>query len=682
MGKRLLILFSFSFLIGKAQPGKEAWHWYFGNKCGLNFSSGPPVTNTGIPGGYVTSGCASISDENTGQYLFSVGNTHIYNKNNVVMYNGYGMYSPSDNTQDLIVAKPGSTNIYYVFTPDNAKLSGHGVSYSIVDMNQQGGLGAVTVKNKQLLPPPATEKLTAVRHCNGVDYWVLADPGNSNAFNVYLITSAGLDTTPVVSHTGVPHQFKHWSGYAYLEGWGCLKASPNGKKLASAIQSDSIPLMEIFDFDNSTGIVSNPIEVNYPGIIGPFGVSFSPDNSKLYSIPYNTVYGGPWDTTLVYQYDMTSGNPATIISSQTLIYSETSYAGLSELQLAPDGKIYIAKYGKDTLAVINTPNASGTACNFQYPAIALPLAGVYLWGLPNFVDANYAGIQINLPDIKQCSTKPDTVNAGAGFTNYFWSTGASTQTITINSPGKYWVTVTNDQGCTRTDTMEAIFIEQGKKIISACVTDTVNTIQSAALTYNWSDGSLSPVKTFSASGTFWEDISFIGGCAVRDSFVITVNPLPVVNLGRDTTFCKGSLSLNAFNPNSTYQWNTGETTPAITVKTAGTYYVKVNMNNCFAYDTLIVNKELGLFDFVMPNIVTPNDDKINDAIDFSKYQFSTLQIQIFNRWGQEIFKSDDVNAIWKPTSDDGTYFYSGQYKIDCGTDSQTKNIKGFITVVR
>jgi len=97
---------------------------------------------------------------------------------------------------------------------------------------------------------------------------------------------------------------------------------------------------------------------------------------------------------------------------------------------------------------------------------------------------------------------------------------------------------------------------------------------------------------------------------------------------------------------------------------------------------MIVRPQLSAFNFLMPNIVTPNDDKINDEIDFGIYQFSSLQIEIYNRWGQKIFESSDPKGVWKPTVDDGTYFYTAQYKIDCGSDSQAKNLKGFITVIR
>ncbi|MGZ3862454.1 MAG: T9SS type B sorting domain-containing protein [Bacteroidia bacterium] len=664
-------------------PGKEAWHWYFGNKGGLDFSSGSVVSVPGIPGSYFSGGCACVSDETSGQYFFTVGGTHIFNKNHAVMTNGYGIYNGNYNTQDVIVLKPGTKKIFYVFVPDHATLNNHGVTYSIVDMNQNGGLGIVTsVKNKVLTPSPTTEKVAAVRHCNGIDYWVITHPANSKNYFSYLLSASGLDTTPVISSVGITHQFKHWNGTTYFEGMGYLKASPDGKKLVSAIQSDSLPVMEILDFNNSTGTVSNPIQINYPGYFGPWGATFSPDNSKLYCMPYHAQMSGSWDSTFVYQYDLSSGIPSSIIASQTLIYAEGPHISLSAMQIAPDGKIYISRYGVDTISIIHNPNSLGAACNFQFGGIVT--GGYGNWGLPNFIDANYAGIQINIPDVQQCNTfTATTLDAGPGFSNYFWSTGASTQTISITLPGQYWVTVTNSSGCTRTDTIDAFLLNPLKMDTLACDTFRVNVVQSGVLQYNWFDGSHAPVRNFTQSGTYYVDINYVSGCAIRDSINVTIVPSPQINIGQDTAFCKGELKMEATCATCNYQWSTGETSAAITVKNIGTYWVKVkDGNGCMDSDTLTIKPKLSAFNFVMPNIVTPNDDKINDEVDFSKYQFSTFQIHIFNRWGQEIFKSEDPNAVWKPTQDDGTYYYTAQYKIDCTAESQTKTLKGFITVIR
>jgi gliding motility-associated-like protein len=79
------------------------------------------------------------------------------------------------------------------------------------------------------------------------------------------------------------------------------------------------------------------------------------------------------------------------------------------------------------------------------------------------------------------------------------------------------------------------------------------------------------------------------GCKYRDSIEIRVKPLPVVNLGLDTTVCEGtSLQLQAYNPNSTYIWQDNSSSDKYTVDTEGTYRVEVNMNSCFSRDTINV----------------------------------------------------------------------------------------------
>jgi gliding motility-associated-like protein len=175
----------------------------------------------------------------------------------------------------------------------------------------------------------------------------------------------------------------------------------------------------------------------------------------------------------------------------------------------------------------------------------------------------------------------------------------------------------------------------------------------------------------------------VSGCAIRDSLNVTVVQSPKIDLGPDASFCKGDLFLNAQCNTCSYQWSTGENTSNIAAKAPGTYWVRVqDANGCSGSDTLVVKPQFTAFNFAMPNIVTPNGDNINDEIDFGKYQFSTFSIEIYNRWGQKVFVSEDSGAVWKPTGDEGTYFYVGRSKIDCGTETRTKELKGFITLTR
>jgi gliding motility-associated-like protein len=676
MRKLLYAIFILSYFAGKAQPGKEAWHWYFGNGCKIDFSSGTAVVGTGPL--YTLEGSACLSDPNTGQLLMYSNGIYVENSTNQTMYNGVGLLGNQSTTQSaLIVPKPSSSTIFYIFTASASELTPHGVHYSIADITLHNGHGEVTVKNQLLTLPPATEKITAVKHCNGTDYWVITHSYLSDAYNTYLVTSAGVNTVPVVSHVGTFIQDTinnpHW-----WEG-GYLKASPNGKKLAFA-EADTLGFLEILDFNNSTGVITNPMKIMYTDG-GIYGTSFSPDNSKLYAATLN--YSPALER--IYQYDLSSNNLANIIASQTILADSLKTEEIGAMQMAPDGKIYIARNNVDTLGVINNPNNLGVSCNLQMSGFPLAPNTKSQYGLPNFIDANYAGINLNIPNVQQCSSFPiDTLNAGVGFVSYQWSTGATTNSIVINSPGKYWVTVVNQQGCSKTDTAYAYLIEPVKKDTNACALYTANATQNAVLTYNWYDGVSNPVRTFTTTGSYWIDISYIGGCAVKDTFNIVVNPLPIIHLGTDTTFCLGNLPLNAFNPSSTYNWNSGQTTSSITATKAGSYWVKVtNQYGCTAYDTLVVYPKTSLFNFEMPNIVTPNNDGINDGIDFGKYQFSSMQLEIYDRWGLKVFESTDANCIWKPTinNKDGTYFANIQYRIDCGIDSQTKNIKTFITLI-
>jgi gliding motility-associated-like protein len=217
-----------------------------------------------------------------------------------------------------------------------------------------------------------------------------------------------------------------------------------------------------------------------------------------------------------------------------------------------------------------------------------------------------------------------------------------------------------------------------------CAGNTTTLTATGASNYIWNTGATTTSINLSpTTNTTYSVIGSIGSCTAQA--VATVNVLNNINVSitGDTTICYGQQAVLTANGATNYIWNTGAITSVITISpTVTTNYVVVGaIGSCTAQAVALVNVNT-LSDFSMPNIVTPNNDGVNDYIDFSKYQFSSMQLDIYNRWGLNIFESTNPACIWKPTADDGTYFYTIQYIINCNNETQSKTLKGFITVIR
>ena len=162
--------------------------WYFGENAGLDFNSGVPVS---LSNGMLNTfeGCATISDNN-GDLLFYTDGMTVYNRNHTIMPNGTGLLGNSSSTQSgIIVKRPGSNTIYYIFTVDGVTGLNGGFYYSEIDMALQAGFGDVNINKNIQLFPFACEKVTAILHQNGSDFFFFFSPDNSGAYHSYLLTS-------------------------------------------------------------------------------------------------------------------------------------------------------------------------------------------------------------------------------------------------------------------------------------------------------------------------------------------------------------------------------------------------------------------------------------------------------------------------------------------------------------
>jgi gliding motility-associated-like protein len=564
---------------------QQAWNWYFDLNAALNFSSGTPVAVAGCSMNQAE-GNATVSDA-SGNLLFYTDGISVWNRNNAQMPNGFGLNGNWSTTQSaLIVPKPDSPNIYYIFTLDS-QAGPNGFCYSIVDMTLDAGLGDVTIKNTQLLTP-AAEKQTAVRHCNGIDFWVIVHGATDSSFYSYLVSNSGI-AAPVISNVGIA--YTNFSGF-HGEDAGYLKASQNGKKLAVAIPGD-IDTAQVFDFDNSTGLITNPISLPFALISAIYGVSFSPDNLKLYVMQENN--------TTIYQYDLSSNNQSTIIASQYIVANSGMDAG--SLQLGSDNKIYISQYNLPYLNCINNPNVLGAGCNYVVNAVSLG-AGAGSYGTPNMIDAYFAS-----PPATNISV--DTIYCAVTYllsptytgTSYLWSTGATTDTISISANGTYWVQIQGTSGCNvQVNFMDTFHITLIPPVIVSFGPDTTAICSDSILilnannpgsSFNWSTGATTQTINVSTPGSYTVTVTSNNGCAGIASQTVIVNPSPAPFITGDSLFCSGDSSLLDAGSFAQYNWSTGASTETITVNATNNYIVTVtNSFGCTGTASKIVTVNL------------------------------------------------------------------------------------------
>jgi gliding motility-associated-like protein len=173
--------------------------------------------------------------------------------------------------------------------------------------------------------------------------------------------------------------------------------------------------------------------------------------------------------------------------------------------------------------------------------------------------------------------------------------------------------------------------------------------------YLWSTGSTNDTITVNAPGKYWVQVKK-SGCEASDTMEVFQTSPPVVNLGKDTAVCsnQGIFLFAGNSSTSTYLWNTGETTSYIFVKNIGEYSVTVTENSCVATDTVAV--EWGDCEIYIPSAFSPNGDSRNESFGvLSGFRAKSFFLQVFNKSGQPVFATSDINEKW-----DGTFKRSKQ----------------------
>lgn len=232
-----------------------------------------------------------------------------------------------------------------------------------------------------------------------------------------------------------------------------------------------------------------------------------------------------------------------------------------------------------------------------------------------------------------------TLDAGAGFTTYLWSNGATTQTTQVTEADTYSVTVTRNS-CSA----------------SASVVVTSGTLPSSSI-------SISPTPA---------TINVLG---LERTAYLCVEDGETLTLTADSTNTANSVS-----------WNTGESTNQLTVSAAGTYVATIQYSaGCVVTDSVVV-EDVCEVKFMVPTAFSPNGDSVNDNLKLFGKGFFNLDFRVFNRWGELIYFSKSQEEAWDGTANgfdapNGTYVWRAIYE-DVRSPGTKIKAYGKTTIVR
>lgn len=538
--------------------------WYFGNRAGIDFNDGTvPISNTVMD---APEGCSIVCDQN-GQTIFFTDGNSVWDRDFIELATGIG--GDLNSTQSVfIMPVAGDETLYYIFTTQEIFGSGtFELRYSLFDLKANNGQGDVVQQSIPLFSK-STERLT------GNGNWLLAHEFGNNSFRAYNVSALGIGS-PVISSIGSDHTVTNQQN-----GEGYMKLGAQNRLAVSLSTPGVSNVVEIFDFDNGTGIVSNFRSANLNNPVGQvYGVEFSPGGNKLYA----TLSGA------------TSQLVEFAIDSVGMPYLKqppfpTVPNRLGAIQTGPDGQIYVAVDGQAFLGTI-TPNEDTTQVSaFTLNSFALLGGTTSRLGLPNFAQNLSSPAQQPSISVSGVCLGSPTVFAGSGTNSideltWFFGDGASatgdSATHTYAAAGDYLVSLQIRNRCgldttlTRQITIvpppaNPTFLPAGVVPVlctgSLLLEATPATNPSLSdLSFLWTTGDTSRTVLITQQTIIGVTITDINGCTSNGSLLVSDNR-PQVELGPDLTICQDTpiAPLDAQNPGTTYAWTVNGASPSTT----------------------------------------------------------------------------------------------------------------------
>lgn len=701
--------------------------WCFGHNARLEFNSSTPAP--GQSSIYTHAAVSATQCDANGNVLFYANGLKIWDANGDAMPGSdnplWASYTSSWNLNATIVPDASDSNIYYVFTtfpskgtaPFGSYFVGQ-LTYSVVDMRLNGGLGDVVPgKNHILLDKDCGHYMTVVPG-TGCSYWAVVQSGDLSsagfAFKAYKIDDKGVHATPVISpFSTVPSLFPNGNGQGVGKRAGNLIYSYTRKKLIAGYESADI---NAYDFDEATGKVSNPVALtwafpnteNWVNSVTIPAICLSPDESLLYVSGYYTA--GPNEggfhlrqfPLFMAGQTLFVGNAVTLFASDpanAVYFGVEHQSGVvwqkSDMQLGADKKIYHTfTLGQSFVGCIEQPNVAGLGCNFV-PKKILLAPGTYTTSsmpAPSFPRKAVERINVTPEELAVCFQPIARLQAPQGFSSYVWQDGSTAQYFNATTSGTYVVTSSDDACRIQTDSFKVKLtnfdLSLGGDIVT-CFDTVLYPVTDAppTATYTWSNDSTGIALPVNSPGIYRLTVS-AEGCERYDEVAVSDEEI-ILHLPADTALCTGEIiRLDAAITGVSYLWQDGSTEPVYYADKEGVYSVHVTKGRCSTEASVNVAEEY--CDHCLsgvPSGFTPNNDGLNDIfrpIIYPICPVKNYRFSVYNRFGERVFTTHDPKEGWDGIyrgmrADLGTYFYQLKFTGPLGKEYYHK---GDVVLIR
>jgi len=687
----LILLF-----VSNSNAQRQTNIWYFGRYAGLDFNTPEPkILLDGALDNW--EGVASYSDE-LGNLLFYTDGMSIWNKKHEIMENGDNLLGHNSSTESaIIVPFPKDKTKYYVFVVDEYG-GQNGLSYSIVDISANDGLGKVTSDKNIIIETPVCEKVTAIRHKNNSDIWLLTKSAASDEIIEWLITENGLDVNScktfhvsAIDHGEIPEKVRNSQGEIVdnqlkkLSTGGYMRVSPNGKKIACAnigyykfneTDEDMFSLLELFDFDPSTGEVSPDLRI-YDYCLNLYGVEFANDASKLYYTTQDVIQNDDgvllYTANMIYQVDLTLESKEEIAKSAIPIgqyHAKQIYELPGALQLSTNGKIYVAQDGSEYLGVINNPRAKGTDCDFVSE-------GQYLGGrtsrngLPNFIPSYFLPLDFKITNICSNSYTHFECTDERANNSFVWQIFTLDGKLLKESTekefsmqltkGNYRASLTIKDKNTLEEYSQYSFFEifdppffsLGEDIeICEGSTAEIKNVEIEDCIFAWDNGFQGETQLVNENKIIGATIkNTYNYCEFHDQLEVKVNLPKTFSLGEKLEFCADKPKQNEFEITDLENFKSFVWTDDLSTSlkrefpTVGTYTLRSqDINDCFFEDNIeIIENPLPKIDFSTDSLFCSNQKNYLDCkVENAEYLWSTgqttkqIEVETFGEYSVEV----------------------------------------------